>query len=263
MKAVFLSVLMLSVLSLQAQLAFVDSSSVEISISKMNENFTELDVLFFGEIHTDSIDHVSELMVLKHLDSLRKGNLKLGMEMLERDQQVLLDEYAHDLMSDKYFSGLCEFWANYATDYHPMVKYAKDSSIKVVGTNVPNRYAKMVYYYGNEYLHLASKEAKEFFTAPDKFDTTLKSYVEIKEYVPSGHNANYLLQAQVLKDATMAASIIESKQKKELFYHINGKYHTKNGEGIIWYLKEKKSKLKIGLITRVEGGTPIYLYREY
>jgi uncharacterized iron-regulated protein len=245
---------------LNAQVSLLDTSHHVIPNAEFAEKINSLDVLFFGEQHDDSLDHRMELILLCYLDSLKKGSVKLGLEMFETDQQLVLDEYLDGLVTDNDFKNQCQFWPNYSLDYHPLVKYARNSSMKVIGTNAPNRYAKMVYYYGDEYLLLVSKRAKKYFTIPDYFDSTLVSYADIKKYVPKGHNAKNILKAQVLKDATMANSILEHRDNKELFFHINGAYHSKNGEGVVWYLKAHKPKLRIGVITQIEGG---YMYQEY
>jgi uncharacterized iron-regulated protein len=260
MKRLFLLIIVNLGYQIQAQINLLDTTLMIISQNELALKMASYDVLFFGESHDDSLDHRMELRLLHYLDSLKRGKLKLGMEMFETDQQLVLDEYLNDLLSDKYFTSQCLFWSNYKSDYHPLVRYARDSSLQVIGTNAPNRYAKMVYYYGDEYLHLASKQAKIYFVMPSKFDSTLTTYAEIKQFVPPRHNATNLLKSQVLKDATMANSIIQNRSKKELFFHINGSYHTKNGEGIIWHLKVKKSKLKIAVITHVDGQ---YVLTEY
>jgi hypothetical protein len=47
----------------------------------------------------------------------------------------------------------------------------------------------------------------------------------------------------------MAFSILENQERKGLFLHFNGDYHSKDFEGIQWYLKEEKKRLKVKTIS--------------
>jgi len=64
-------------------------------------------------------------------------------------------------------------------------------------------------------------------------------------HATAGTAAN-MARSQASKDATMAYFILKNKQG--LVYHINGAYHSQNGEGIIGYLKKMQSGLKIATI---------------
>jgi uncharacterized iron-regulated protein len=50
----------------------------------------------------------------------------------------------------------------------------------------------------------------------------------------------------------MASFILKNHTKGQLFLHFNGAYHSNNGEGIVWYLKQAQPDLKIILISSVE-----------
>jgi uncharacterized iron-regulated protein len=58
-------------------------------------------------------------------------------------------------------------------------------------------------------------------------------------------------RAQAIKDATMAHFILKNRKKKQTFLHFHGTYHSNNFEGIGWYLKQKKKKLKVITIATV------------
>ncbi|TRZ71037.1 MAG: iron-regulated protein, partial [Bacteroidetes bacterium] len=51
------------------------------------------DVVFFGEDHTNPICHWLELQLAKDLFDEKKGQLIIGAEMFERDNQLLINEY--------------------------------------------------------------------------------------------------------------------------------------------------------------------------
>ena len=59
-------------------------------------------------------------------------------------------------------------------------------------------------------------------------------------------------RAQAIKDATMAHFILQNRQPGQTLLHLNGDYHSKNFEGISWYLHQQQPTLKILTISSVE-----------
>ncbi|MEZ4981018.1 MAG: ChaN family lipoprotein [Saprospiraceae bacterium] len=51
-------------------------------------------------------------------------------------------------------------WSNYKTDYAPLVDFAKENDLQFVATNIPRRYASLVYMnrfdFGHPYLRRKS-----------------------------------------------------------------------------------------------------------
>ncbi len=64
-------------------------------------------------------------------------------------------------------------------------------------------------------------------------------------------NIDYFIEAQAVKDATMAHFIMQNLVSSGVFIHYHGTYHSNNFEGIYWYLKQSKSDLKIKTIASV------------
>lgn len=224
----------------------------KISYKKMMRNLQEQDVVLFGEFHNNSINHWLQLRVMKDL-SVNK-NLHFGLEMFERDQQVIIEQYLKEEINQKQFDSLTRFWNNYATDYHPMVSFAKEKQIPVIATNVPRKYASLLYKQGEEALMKLSDDEKQWIAPlPFPYDATLPAYQEMLKMFddPTHANPNFP-KAQAIKDATMAYSITENWKPGHLFYHIQGSYHSNNYEGIFWYLKQYNSNLKVVSISVVE-----------
>jgi uncharacterized iron-regulated protein len=65
----------------------------------------------------------------------------------------------------------------------------------------------------------------------------------------SESNAEYMVQAQAIKDATMAWNIAKSKAKH--FLHIQGNYHSDFKQGIVLYLAEYAPNLSVVTICNV------------
>jgi len=60
-----------------------------------------------------------------------------------------------------------------------------------------------------------------------------------------GHGGDNLPKSQAIKDATMAYFISQNLNPKGVFIHYNGSYHSKDYEGIYWYLKLIHPQLNI------------------
>ena len=90
-----------------------------------------------------------------------------------------------------------------------------------------------------------SKQAKSLIAPlPIKIDTTLASYQEMLA-MGMGHGGANLPKSQAIKDATMAHFISQNIPDTGKFIHYHGAFHSKNYEGIYWYLNDLNPGLKI------------------
>ncbi len=210
------------------------------------------DVVFFGELHNNPIAHWMELELTKAMYNHSGDKLVLGAEMYEADDQIIIDEYLADKYSYKSFKPEMKLWPNNSTDYQPLLDFAKDSSLKFIATNVPRRYANLVFRRGFESLDSLTDDAKRWIAPlPINYDPTLPAYVEMMEMM-GGHGGDNLPKAQAIKDATMAHFISMNFKQGEKFLHYNGSYHSDNYQGIVWYLQKYRPELKIMVISCVE-----------
>ena len=226
-----------------------DADGKEVRYEKMIKSVKEADVVFFGENHNDPISHWLELQVMK---SLYENNqqLTLAMEMFEADNQLVLNEYLKGTIEEKHLLSEAKMWDNYATDYKPLVDFAKSKNLPVVASNIPRRYANLVYRKGVKAIDSLSSEAKQWIAPlPVEIDLSLPGYksmiTAMGPHASSG-SAENMARSQAFKDATMAHFLL--KYKAGQVFHVNGSYHSKNGEGIIWYVKKAQPKLKIATI---------------
>jgi uncharacterized iron-regulated protein len=142
-------------------------------------------------------------------------------------------------------------WPNYKTDYKPLVDFAKEKKIKFIATNIPRRYASMVFKNDFQALDNLTEEEKSWVAPlPIPFDINLPGYQAMMEMME--HAGEKMPKAQAIKDATMAHFIIQNFVKNSLFIHYNGTYHSDNYEGINWYLKKYNPELIILTISTVE-----------
>jgi len=257
-----------------------------VKYSKIIKALQEADIIFFGELHTDPIAHWLQLELTKDLYEQKMENLVLGAEMFEADNQLILTEYLDGRYAADKFEAEMRLWKNYQTDYKPLVEYAKENQIPFIATNIPRRYASVVYKKGFEGLDDLADEAKKFIAPlPILYDPEVKCYKDMlnmggmgapegdkapagmkasdeKEApmtMPAGHGSGMAMssmanlpKAQAAKDATMAHFILENWTAGKTMFHFNGTYHSDNFEGIVWHLKQQNPGLKIMTIASVQ-----------
>ena len=154
----------------------VDSVGRPVTFDKLITRAAGADVVFFGELHNNPISHWMQLRVLEALQQRKGKNLTLGLEMLEADIQLILDEYLAKTISPKSYGDEARLWPNYETDYDPVVYFAKDHGLRVIATNVPRRYADLVNRKGLLALDSLSAEAKRYLPPlPIAFQSTEES----------------------------------------------------------------------------------------
>ncbi len=222
----------------------------KISYKKMVRQAEKKDIILFGEIHDNPIDHWLQLKLVRDLSE--KRSLILGAEMFEADNQFQLNNYLQGKTENLQKDPSMRLWNNYATDYAPLVEFAKENNLPFIATNVPNDFARLVYRAGFQALKSLSDEQLSFVAPlPIPFDSELKTYKEILKMMEH-HATPELVMAQALKDATMAHFILKNYNEGKLFIHINGTYHSEYYEGILWYLTRENDQLEYATIATVQ-----------
>jgi len=215
------------------------------------------DIVFFGELHDDSLGHAAELDLLKALAAKYPGKLALSMEMFETDVQPVLNEYLNDFIREKNMITDTRAWPRYKTDYRPMVELAKSNGIPVIAANAPARYTNMVTTGTFERLKVLNKAALNHLP-PLPIDTATGPYYEKFVAEMGGHSAMggmHIYQSQSLWDATMAWSIARfyKKHKDYKIMQVNGGFHSEEKMGIVAQLKNYAPKAKVVTINAYSG----------
>jgi uncharacterized iron-regulated protein len=225
----------------------------------MLAQLVQADVVLFGEQHNDPIAHWLELQVTKDLARLKgPGKLVLGLEMFERDVQPLVAGYVAGTVPDSAFERQSRPWPNYATDYRPLLQFARRAQLAVVGTNAPRRYAQQVARGSLTALDKLPTADKNYLVPlPLKVDFDLPGYKNMAamfggDASAHGGGARNVIEAQALKDATMAYAIRTSLAPGQTLLHLNGSYHSDHHDGIVAYLRtQAKTPLRIKTLSVV------------
>ncbi len=246
----------------------------------------ESNVILFGELHDNPISHWLELQLTQDIYQFN-AKMVLGAEMFETDQQFAVNEYLNptkDTVAKKSVTPMgmmigqdpsytklkksVKLWNNFATDYQPLVDFSRDNHLPFVATNIPRRYASLVYRKGIVALYataenyasnagnansvinfsqkvnpscdtgiLSNAYLNNHYPSTFLYDSTLKCYRDIFN-MAGGHGGQNLSMSQAIKDATMAKNIYANLLNQGgIYIHYNGSYHSDNHQSIEWYLK--------------------------
>jgi uncharacterized iron-regulated protein len=216
------------------------------------------DVVFLGEQHDDRSTHQMELALLQAI-ARRRTNVVLSLEMFERDVQPILNQYLAGSVSEEMFLKTARPWPNYATDYRPLIEFAKAHHWPVVAGNIPRRMASSVATGGLEAVsHLA--DSTRSWAAADFGCTTSGDYfkrfgVAMAEHPmgPGGPTAENMYRAQCVKDETMAESIVRARGDAgaTLVIQYNGDFHSDFGEGTAERVRRRLPRAKLLIVSAI------------
>lgn len=217
-----------------------------INLDDIVADMAKAEVLFFGEEHNDSIGHYLEVTLFKKLAAAYQNKVGLTLEMFHTDVQPVINEYLAGIITEKNFIKESRAWNNYK-DYKPMIEFAKNEGIVVIGGNAAARYSNSVTKNGLEILSKLPASSKQFLP-PNAVDTLTGRYYEKFMDLLGGHGmgAMKVYQTQNFWDATMAWSIAkfakENKGKK--IFQVNGRFHSDEKLGTYAQLQKLAPKLK-------------------
>lgn len=223
-----------------------------VNYSKMFHKISGTEVILFGELHDNAIAHWLQLVLAQDLTEKFGGKVAFGSEMFEMHQAKYLQQYLLD-GNAKSFTDSTKLWSNFATDYKPVLDFARANKMLYFASNVPRKYASIVFKKGIEALDSLPASEKAFICPlPFPFDSTLSQYKELikmgMEMHASGVN---FAKAQAIKDATMAWNICEQLKMHSTILHFNGSYHSDYHQGIEWYIHQYNPSAKVATISTV------------
>lgn len=235
------------------------------------------DIVFVGEQHDDPNTHRLERAILEGL-SRRRPSIALALEMFERDVQPALDDYIAARLTEEEFLKTSRPWPRYATDYRPLLEFAKAHQWPIVAGNVPRRYAAQVAKTGLSSIDALPPTERAFVAKEIQCpqDDYFKRFSEVMNQHPASSDAkksdeekarieaerresmNRLYQAQCIKDETMAESAAAlhtgrsnsaASATSPLVVHFNGAFHSDYHLGTAARVRQRAPKADIRVVT--------------
>jgi uncharacterized iron-regulated protein len=218
----------------------------------MLADLARADAVFVGEQHDDPNTHRLELAIVEGLT--RRGvPVVVAMEMFERDVQPALDRYAAGTATEEQFLKDSRPWPRYATDYRPIVEFAKANKLPIIASNIPRRVASDVGKTGMSAIEKLGS-ADRAFAAREMPCPTSGSYYErflaaMGEH--AGATPNFYF-AQCAKDETMGESVAETFRKtpgRVAIVHFDGAFHSDFGEGTAEAARRRMPGRRIAVVS--------------
>mmetsp|Transcript_3453 Transcript_3453/g.10465 ORF Transcript_3453/g.10465 Transcript_3453/m.10465 type:complete len:338 (+) Transcript_3453:74-1087(+) len=232
----------------------------------------EADALILGETHDDPVAHELEKEMFRELTEVPKRKPILSMEILERDVQLVVDEYMQGAIRESDFKANARLPFNYDSDYRALVEMAKERQVQVLAANAPRRYVALARRVGRENLESSLPAAARSFLPPlpyaaaseqyahkfSKIMAVLRGDASKPQPAPPG-----LLDAQSLWDASMAHAICSAAKKgqlkassdRPLVFHIGGGFHVEHGLGIAEHIPKYGEGIRIATVVIQPGST--------
>jgi uncharacterized iron-regulated protein len=230
----------------------------------MLADLTRADVVFVGEQHDDANTHRLELAILEGL-MRRHVPLVIAMEMFERDVQAPLDQYLAGTITEEQFLKDARPWPRYATDYRPIIEFARTHHVPVIASDVPRRIASDVAKSGLSAVDALNGD-RRMAARELQCPTTGEYYGRFVEAMGGGHppsgdpkaadfqqrNDRFYF-AQCLKDETMGESIAEAFDKnasrRATIVHINGAFHSDYAQGTAAAARRRMPGRRIAVVS--------------
>ncbi|HYT76304.1 MAG TPA: ChaN family lipoprotein [Vicinamibacterales bacterium] len=232
----------------------------------MLADLARADVIFIGEQHDDTNSHRLELAVLEGLVR-RRVPLVFALEMFERDVQPVLDRYLAGTITEGQFLAASRPWPRYATDYRPLIEFAKAHQIPVIASDVPRPIATEVSKTGMSALGALGTDRPMAAREP-QCEAKGDYYTRFLEIMAGGHppsgdpkaaeavaNNDRFFLAQCLKDETMGESIADASQKyasrRATVVHVNGAFHSDYAQGTAASTARRMSGRRIAVVSMI------------
>lgn len=167
-------------------------------------------VIYVGETHTSMEDHRIQLRVAEGLYA-RNPKLILAMEMFPRNLQPLLDEYSQGAMTEQTLftkSDWKNVWGYPFQLYQPLLAWARQQHVKLVGLNAPPAVVRKVGQRGIS--SLAPEERNQIAATIDFDDAEHRAYLKQGfEQHPRGDIRDFasFYEAQLSWEETMAETL--------------------------------------------------------
>ena len=210
-------------------------TGVTVDRATLFDHLARAQVVYVGETHDNPEAHRVELEILQAL-AARHPDLAVGLEMVPRDQQPLLDEWVAGRMTEKEFARhWTQLWATGYRAYEKILRFCRDRHIPLLALNAPRALVRAVAKDGLDHL---SKEMRR--ELPDRLDTDDPYHRAKTKALFSGHSKGHtpdfdrFYLAQVLWDESMAqtgADYLKGHPGAHLLI-LAGGYHVEQGIGV-------------------------------
>lgn len=224
------------------------------------------DVIFLGEQHNDAVAHAVQLAIVEEAVELWPGTA-VSLEMLERHEQHLVDEYLAGMIDQETFIEQTNSanWAgpgSWVVWYQPIIDAAKAHGSPVVAANAPRQYVRLARTGGVEALEQLTPAQQALFEYVhplpgagdpyrDRFFSLMQPAAGSAGADAHGHamtdeQIEGIFRAQLVWDATMAGSIARALERgAPRVIHLVGQFHSDFHGANVTELRHRRRSARI------------------
>ena len=180
-----------------------------IPLSEAVSELKQRRIVLVGEQHDSKDHHEQQLAVIRTLYEAG-AKVAVGMEMFRSDSQAYLDDWTAGKMPEREFVRV--YYDNWNFDwelYAPILRYARDNRIPLVGLNVSREITSQVARKG--FSSLTEEQRGKLKDVACRVDRTYMEFVK-RAYGAHAHgnlNFTYFCEAQLVWDNIMAIHAID------------------------------------------------------
>ena len=211
-------------------------------------------IILVGEHHTAAGHHQAQLAVIQSLVAAGQ-QVAVGMEMFRRDSQPSLDAWVGGQLKASAFEAVYRDNWNYPFAlYQPILEFARQNRLALVGLNVPRGITRQVAREGFDSLSKQERQDLPFVTCD--VDQDYMAYIR-QAYGAHGHgqmNFDHFCEAQLVWDKAMAANALRflENHPSHVIVVLAGSGHARKG-GIPAQLKKMSSVKHLVILPEVPG----------
>ena len=259
----------------RADLSIIEPVSADrVDWSELLFQIKGVDIILLGERHDHAVGHAVQLAVVEDVMDLYPGSV-LALEMLERDEQLLVDDYTGGFIDKNEFEKLTNssHWGvmgGWSAWYQPIIDAVVDRGGTIVAANAPRRYVRLARLEGYERIEELSAERRVFVDYPEvlsggkyrqrfwefaNHDDSSKDVIDVSVIDPEDPLLP-VYKSQQMWDATMAQSVVSSSptiDKKVVL--LVGQFHVEYEGGVVQEIKKRLPNAKM-LVVSIQRNIP-------
>jgi uncharacterized iron-regulated protein len=210
------------------------------------ESLSGASVVILGELHNDAVGHGVQLAAVEDILA-QAGDGAVAMEMLERDEQLLVEDYIDGVLSSAEFAKMTNSaaWAgpgSWSAWYQPIIDATVAAGGHVIAANAPRRYVTLARTGGVDAVDRLSPERRVLVELPQTIPppSYLRRFKEaMGDNRPDDSVIDDYFRAQQTWDTTMAHSIAAAGPRPDRpVILLVGQFHSNYQGGVTASLKE-------------------------
>ena len=226
-------------------------SGEDVTLSRAVAEWSDADVVAFGELHGNLEGAEAQLAVLEALHKQGRP-VAMAMEFFERDTQEDLDAYLAGTLDKDEFLKRTKRNKAYAKTHGPLVEFCKANGIPVIAANAPRPLVTGYRKSGTEYAtYLAGLTDEERADLPRTTEVLEDAYREkFMNLMGNSDRAAVFFKSQSLWDDAMAEAMADFRKAhpRHRILLIVGAFHVDSGLGTVTKYTQRRPDDRVRIL---------------